>query len=136
MSSDVRQCRECRRLFQSLGSNICPECAEELDRCFKVVKSYLYDHPDANVFEISTETGVAEKMVLNFLKEGRLAINEADSILLCERCGIPVSTGRYCRKCQEQLEDALNGALKTDPAKRTEAVRSSAPGRMHVNLHG
>jgi flagellar operon protein (TIGR03826 family) len=136
MGSKVRQCRQCGKLFQSLGSAICPECAEETDRCFKVVKNYLYDRPDANVFEISNETGVPEKMVLGFLKEGRLSVNASEDLLLCEKCGIPVSAGRFCSKCQSILESALNGACKHEQVKPQETRISRSSGKMHVDYHG
>lgn len=132
MSSNVKQCRQCGKLFQSLGSGMCPDCVEEVDRCFKVVKNYLYDHPDANVFEIARDTGVGEKMVLSFLKEGRLSINATEGILLCEKCGIPISAGRFCSKCQNMLASALSSAYKPESEKREEG-RIPTSGRMHVN---
>ena len=133
MGSNVRQCRQCGKLFQSFGAGICPECAEELDRSFRVVKDYLYDHPDANVFEITKETGVAEKMVLSFLKEGRLSINTGENMLQCEKCGKPISEGRFCNECRSMLENALSSAFKPEPEKRDETRKSGSSGRMHVS---
>lgn len=133
MGANIRQCRQCGKLFQTFGSGICPGCAEELDRCFKVVKSYLYDHPDANVFETAQSTGVSEKIILDFLREDRLSIKAADGMLLCESCGMPISAGRYCGKCQNSLESALLSCCKPDPNKHEETRKISGSGRMHVN---
>ncbi len=135
MGLNIKQCRQCRKLFESFGSVICPECAEELDRSFQTVKNYLYDHPDANVFEITKETGVAEKIVLSFLKEGRLSMNTTEGILVCEKCGMPISAGRFCSDCQNMLESALSSAYRPEQEKRGEMQKTWSPGRMHVNHH-
>jgi flagellar operon protein (TIGR03826 family) len=135
MSSNVKQCRQCGRLFQSFGANVCPDCAEELDRCFRIVKNYLYDHPDANIFDTARETGVPEKMVLGFLREGRLSVSGAEGMLECESCGAPISGGRFCLDCQNRLESELGSACKPEQAKKEEARKTSPLGRMHVNYH-
>lgn len=130
MSSNVKQCRQCGILFQSLGSNICPNCAEELDRQFHTVKNYLYDNPDANVFDITRDTGVPENLILRFLREGLLTVSVADGSLECEECGEAITSGRYCSKCERTLENILIGAIKQEPRK--EEKKASSVGRMHV----
>lgn len=118
MGTNVRQCRECRKLFQSFGSSVCPDCVEETDRRFNTVKDYLYNHPNANVVDIANDTGVAEKIVLNFLREGRLSLNIAEgSMLECEKCRAPISHGRFCAVCQSKLQGLLGGAIKPDATK-------------------
>ena len=130
---NVKQCKQCGRLFQSLGADICQSCAEELDRCFITVKKYIYDHPDANVVEISEDTGIAEKMILRFLREGRLSLDTAVDILNCERCGAPITGGRFCGKCQSMLESLLGGACEPSSKKEEEKRNSTPSGRMHFN---
>ena len=134
MDSNVKQCKQCGILFQSLGSNICPNCAEEMDRQFHTVKNYLYDNPDANVFDIARDTGVPENLILRFLREGLLTINVADGTLECEECGEAITSGRYCKKCEKTLGNLLLGAIKTEPRKQDELRKSSTGARMHVSV--
>ncbi len=133
--SKVQQCRQCGRIFTSLGSDTCPACAEEIDEYFRKVKNYIYDHPDANVTEISEGVKVPEKLVLRFLKEGRLSVDESVYALECERCGAPISAGRYCKKCQGLLQSAFRRVVPEQPerqAKKAEASRSGL-ARMHFD---
>jgi flagellar operon protein (TIGR03826 family) len=132
MGTNVKQCRQCGRLFQSFGSNICPVCAEELDRYYLIVKDYLYDHPDANLFDIVRETGVPEKIVLGFLREGRLSVDIEGAMLECEECGAPIASGRFCPKCQGKLEKMLNISHKPEETPKPETRKASPSGRMHV----
>ncbi len=133
MSSNVKQCKQCGGLFQSYGADICQTCAEKMDQSFRIVKNYIYDHPDVNVVEISKETGVAEKMILGFLREGRLSLDAAEGILSCESCGAPISGGRFCSKCQNNLESLLSSAYRPCAKKKEEARKSTSPGRMHID---
>lgn len=133
MSNRVMQCKQCGRIFQSFGPNICAVCAEELDGSFQKVKNYLFDHPQANVIDICQGTDVAEKVVLYFLKEGRLAI-DGSGLLECDRCGEPISKGRFCPKCQVMFEKELD-RVAVKPKQEDAFDRHSGLGKMHFN-HG
>ncbi len=140
MGGKVVQCKKCARLFQSLSSSpYCPYCVEELEKNFDMVKNYIYDHPHANVMEISTETSVPEKDVFYFLKEGRLSISENNGMLRCENCGCSIATGRFCEACQKQLERELSASVseaieKVKPPSGQKGKRQGALGRMHIDI--
>ena len=131
MSSRVMQCKQCSRIFQSYGPNICPVCAEELDKSFQKVKNYLFEHPQANVIDICNGTDVSEKTVLYFLKEGRLAV-DGMSFLECDRCGEPISKGRFCSRCQAMFEKELD-RVATKPKQEGALDGRSGLGRMHFD---
>jgi flagellar operon protein (TIGR03826 family) len=132
--SKVRQCRQCGRIFNSLGSDTCPACAEKVDECFRKVKNYIYDHPEANVTEISEGAEVPEKMVLHFLKEGRLSVDESVGALECERCGAPISAGRYCKKCQNLFQSAFS-SVYTEPKQTKEQEHADTSRAGLVRMH-
>jgi flagellar operon protein (TIGR03826 family) len=133
MSFNVKQCKQCGQLFQSYGADICQNCAEEMDQSFRTVKSYIYDHPEVNVVELSKETGVSEKMILAFLREGRLSLDAAQDVLQCESCGAPISGGRFCTACQNALHNLLNGACQPVVEKKKETRSGTSAGRMHLD---
>ncbi len=127
MSPNVLLCKQCGKLFQSLGSSFCPACVDEMDKAFVVVKEYLYEHDNATLMDIVKDTGISEKMVLSFLKEGRLNIEGVDDFLKCEDCGKPISSGRYCSVCRDRLANAFGSMVKE---KRNPGVKVQA--KMHA----
>ena len=139
MTGKIIQCKKCSRIFQFLGTlPYCPNCVEELESNFVLVKDYIYDHQHANVVEISKETGVPEKDIFYFLKEGRLSVSEENGMLFCEDCGCSISTGRFCESCKKKLEREF-GALVNEAAQRVKqpsqkSGQSSGIGKMHINL--
>jgi|AGTN01.2.fsa_nt_gi hypothetical protein len=135
MGSNVKQCSQCRKLFQStFGSGVCPECTEEMDRYFNAVKDYLYNHPNANVIDIAKDTGIAEKTVLNFLREGRLSINGAEGVFECDKCGAPITHGRFCSACQSKLEGILGSACRPSAIKSEDKGKNPSPAKMHISF--
>lgn len=125
MDNNVKQCKQCGRIFVSYGTSICPNCAQEMDRIFQLIKDYIYDHPAANVIEISEKTGVEASVVLDFLKQDRLSIRTTAELLNCESCGCAIPSGRYCKKCLDELESALNSARRE--------LKPKLVGKMHID---
>ena len=131
MSFDVRQCRNCGKLFQSYGNVICSECIDERDRCFLKVRDYIYAHPNSDIAEISKKTSVSEKIILDFLKEERLSLN-TKGLLVCEKCGGPIKSGRFCDLCQhfydEVLQANVNNKKGTPPASKEKVEKEKTKG--------
>lgn len=136
MSGKVTQCKHCGKLFQSWGSEFCPSCTDEVDASFSKVKDYIYDHPETNVMDISEGTGVSEKMVLYFLKEGRLSLGDKVYGLECELCGASISSGRLCSKCQNVFQSAIKVSSPQPEKKREEETGRGSSIRMHFDYKG
>jgi predicted amidophosphoribosyltransferase len=134
MSGRVTQCKNCRRIFQSLGSEFCPNCADEMDANFQKVKNYVYDHPQTNVVDISEGTGIAEKTVLYFLKEGRLSMGDEASGLECEMCGKPITGGRFCKVCQNMFASAFKSVSPQQEKQEDADTDKSTLGKMHFKI--
>jgi len=117
---ELRNCIRCGKLFASEGTLICPACLEERDEQYKIVREYIYEHPRATVPEVSEATGVEEKTIFEFLREGRLALKEPGLGLECERCGRPITTGRYCSQCAKELESGLSSFVPHVEVKKTK----------------
>lgn len=135
MSFEVKQCRQCKKLFQSYGAAVCPECLDKMDNDYRLVKEYLYDNPESNVVEIVKETGVSEKTVLGFLREGRLSIISDDGFLVCMECGKPIYSGKYCESCMKRLESALNRVSQPIPPEKEIGFNSGIGGGMHLDFN-
>lgn len=121
---DVRNCAKCGRLFQYIGGPpICPNCRRREEEDFDLVKNYIYEHKDANMVEVSRETGVSTRLIERFIREGRLMLSEDSPMTIkCEKCGANIRTGRFCDACSRSLsnEMRISTAAKEAPPKHTE----------------
>lgn len=129
---DIRNCRQCGGIYVYDNFNICPKCRKQEEEDFQKVKKYLYENPDANISEVSEETGVETKKIISFLKQGRLEIkDENNSILTCERCGKSIRTGRFCKKCVADMDREFKKAIGggKDPS---ELQNSDAREKMRI----
>ncbi len=121
---DIRNCKMCGRIFQYNNIPYCHSCVLKREEMFVTVREYIWENPDANVPEVSEETGIDEKIILEFLREGRLELKKESIGLPCERCGAPIRTGRYCEKCTRELDVELKKGLSSAPGyykdKRTK----------------
>lgn len=108
--NNIRTCRRCRKLFNYIASPYCPRCVDEIDREYRVVRDYIYDHPNEGIKEIADATDVDERSILELLRDGRLELDSGSAALQCERCGSNISSGRYCGNCQSSLSNELKRA--------------------------
>ena len=74
---------------------------------------------DENGKEIVDDTGVKERVVLRMLKNGRFIAQGLEITYPCQSCGAPITTGKLCSKCSQ---DILNQAERI---KATKSVKKS-----------
>ena len=105
----IRNCKRCGKVFVYNGVDLCPDCLKEDEDDFKKIEEVLTRHPRATVFEISELTGIDSKKIWDFLKQGKLELadNNSGIQLKCERCGRPISSGRFCSRCLKVINDRL-----------------------------
>jgi len=88
-------------VFQGVGEYQCEKCKNVEYDDYGKVRGYLEKHPGANTSEVSSNTGVPQKMIRQMLKEARLEIAQGSSVFMkCERCGASIRSGRMCPKCE------------------------------------
>lgn len=111
---NVINCRTCGRLFNVLGSErICPACQKALEDKFQEVKQYLDDNPHATVEQTATDTEVSVKQIKQWVREERLMLSSATVAgITCEKCGVPIRTGRFCEKCKANMANELENVYK------------------------
>ncbi|CCQ94662.1 conserved hypothetical protein [[Clostridium] ultunense Esp] len=123
---DVRNCSRCGKIYAYDGFKICLHCRREDEKDFKTIKEYIDGNPGANISEVSEETGVDTKKIIEFLREGRLEIKDEHNLLLsCERCGASIKTGRFCEKCtaemQKEFRQSIGGGMDPKSIKNGRA---------------
>ena len=95
---DVRNCKGCGKLFNYMsGAQLCPECRAKLEKKFSSVKDYIGEHPQASISQVAEDMDVSVKQIKQWVKEERLILSEASlDGVLCEPCGRPITSGRFC----------------------------------------
>ena len=108
---EVRNCPECGRLFNYIRTNLCPVCIKEAEEEFQKVRIHLRDHPNMSIVELAEETEVDEEKIIQWIREGRIeAKGLKDFPLRCSQCGVPISSGSHCEKCDNKLFSELSKA--------------------------
>lgn len=109
---DVKNCKRCRRLFNYIGGQpICPQCREELEKKFQEVKKYLFDNRNSTIRDVVENCDIDEGQVRQWVREERLEFSSGiDAGIVCENCGAPISSGRFCDKCKASMINDLTAA--------------------------
>ena len=126
MGTEVRACRKCRTLFNSLwGKQICPKCEEKEEENLTKVKDYLWTHKDAPMATVVKECEVTQAEIKTWLRQERIQLAEGSLIeITCESCGSKIFSGRFCDKCKSQTHSQLTTVInEANTARRTEEKR-------------
>ena len=109
---DVKNCKRCRRLFNYIGGQpLCPQCRDELEKTFQNVKKYLFDNRGANIADVVRDCEVDEGQIRQWVREERLEFSAGVDIgVTCEKCGAPITSGRFCEKCKASMINDLQTA--------------------------
>ncbi|WP_310602715.1 MerR family transcriptional regulator [Anaerosporobacter sp.] len=110
----LKTCKRCKRAFTYYGYGYlyCPTCTEIDSENFQKVKDYIYENGVSQLIEVVEQTGVDEKTITIYLKEGRLEIPEGSTYYLsCEHCGTSIRSGRYCHSCAAALIKEFNTTI-------------------------
>lgn len=101
---ETRNCPKCGKLFTYIKDPICPECAKAEEETFQKVRDYLKEFPGQSMSQVSKETGVSQRKISKYLRDGRLEVTSGLSeFLTCLSCGKPIPTGKFCRHCSSKL---------------------------------
>ena len=119
---NVRNCRKCGKLFNYVqGPPICGACREALEAKFQEVKEYIREHAHATIPQVAEACDVSQSQIQQWLKDERLEVAEGSGIaLLCENCGGPIKSGRFCTKCKNSMADQLSESIRKPEAPKPE----------------
>lgn len=122
---DVRNCRNCGRMFNYLGGpSVCPICRDSAEKDYEKVRDYIRENPHSNIQKIADDCEVSVQQINQWVREERLEFSKDSPIMLnCENCGDPIRTGRFCEKCKNNMASNLTSAFKKptaapEPTKR------------------
>jgi ribosomal protein L37E len=126
---DLRNCRRCGKLFVYMGNPLCRQCIDQDEELFIKVREYIEKNPKCTTMEVANALDITVEKILQFLREGKLELGKENTNMLldCERCGRPISTGRYCSEMRRRDGEGVQG-------KCGAPYRASKPGKgSHVH---
>lgn len=125
---DIRNCKECGRLFNYVGRRFCPDCIKKQEDKFQEVKDFIRKNPNAGVAQVAKATDVTVGQIQHWIREERLILTmeAAADAILCESCGAPIRTGRYCEKCKKKVSKEMSQVIGTE-VKQGPAGKKAEP---------
>lgn len=130
----LAKCKWCGRPFQSYGLRLCARCVQELDEQYRPVRDYVYDNPHASIEDVVRDTGVDQRVIMYYLRDGRLEMVNAGDMLRCEHCGATINSGRLCTDCASKVEERISKPMqdRINQRREREAAKEDMSGRMHT----
>ncbi|MCM1495243.1 MAG: flagellar protein [Bacteroides sp.] len=125
---EVRNCKNCGRMFNYIGTPICPSCEKELENKFQEVRQYVREHKEASITEVAEANEISVNQIKRWVRQERLAFSDASQVgLACENCGTMIRTGRFCDSCKNKMASELSSTVKkvvkTEPPKQKESAK-------------
>lgn len=128
--AELDNCKHCGKLFVKASFDICPTCRREIEEQFETVWRFIKQkaNRESTVLEIYEATGVEEKLIFQWIKEGRLQVKEFVNLAYpCKTCGTPIQNGAFCRNCADQLKKDIESLedqeTQNTPTRRTYFTR-------------
>ena len=129
---NVKNCRKCGKIFNYIGGlPICPTCREAADKKFAEVKDYIREHKRCSIPEVSEACEVDEAQIRQWVREERLVFDTESGIgIICETCGTPIASGRYCDRCKLELANGLAAAGRRPAPAHPQQTPTRESARM------
>ena len=126
MANKLKNCPECGRIFVDTGIGICRDCYEKEEETMQEIASYVRDNPNSKVKDIVDALGVKERLVMRMIRDGWFVTEGANLEYPCERCGTSITEGRFCEKCnaelQKEMERSKEKLIKQAAAEAAKAA--------------
>lgn len=126
---NARNCRKCGKLFNYVsGPPICMACREALEAKFQEVKEYIRERGHVTIAEVAEACDVSQNQIQAWLRDERLELSEDSGIeLVCEKCGKPIKSGRFCEKCKNSMANQLSHSIEKPQAPKQESKPKKDP---------
>ncbi|MCF6410144.1 TIGR03826 family flagellar region protein [Pseudalkalibacillus salsuginis] len=114
--AELANCPQCNRIFVKAFRQVCDVCFKEKEKMYELVYKFIRKkvNREASLWEVHEGTGVPEKTIIRFVKEGRIRAHQLRNIAYpCERCGKNIHNGRICDDCNGDMKNELRIHEKT-----------------------
>ena len=126
----LSNCTKCGALFSRTDKAVCPKCIQEEEDKFQVAVNWVRDNPGRGINALSAETGIRKRLILKWVRENRMILNDGVDLLECKKCGKPISGGTFCKQCKMDVMQGLSDGVE---AIQEEMTSESNP--MEKGMH-
>ena len=120
---ELSNCPNCDQLFvKTAFRDVCDACFKEEEKQFEAVYTFIRkrENRTATMLQVVEGTGVPEKLIIKFIKKGRLQLSKFPGLTYpCEKCGTPIREGKLCTSCQTKLRSQIE-QLKKEEERQQE----------------
>jgi|GEM_PF-887481 len=72
-NAEFVNCKGCKKLFAKFGTDpYCEPCRPGEDELFRIVRDFLYKHPNSTVAAVVEATGICHTKIFEYVREGRV----------------------------------------------------------------
>ncbi|WP_299094872.1 TIGR03826 family flagellar region protein [uncultured Metabacillus sp.] len=132
---ELANCPTCNALFVRTPFRVvCDACFLEEEKAYETVYRFLRkrDNRKAMLHEVVAETGVAEDLVLKFIRTGRIQlVNFPNLGYPCDKCGKMIREERMCEGCKKELTKQLRQIEQEE--KISEQNKSKSPSSTYYS---
>lgn len=121
--AELTNCPNCNEIFvKNQFRDICQKCWKEEEKAYERVYQFIRkrENRTATMAQVVESTEVEEKLILKFIKTGRLKVTQFPNLgYPCDKCGAITREGKICDKCTETLRKDLE-IFKFEEERRKE----------------
>ncbi|MDQ0231449.1 TIGR03826 family flagellar region protein [Metabacillus malikii] len=109
---ELSNCPKCNTLFvKTQFRTVCDACFKEEELAYETVYKFLRkrENRKALLHEVVEDTGVAEELILKFIRNGRIQLSNFPNLgYPCEKCGKVIREDRLCSSCKIDINQQLH----------------------------
>lgn len=115
-------CPNCGALFVKTNiRDVCEKCFKEEEVAFETVYKFIRkkENRTATIFETSEGTGVAEELIIKFIRTGKLKLAQFPNLgYPCQTCHTIIREGILCDDCSNKFRSELSAFQKEEERKK------------------
>jgi len=105
---------------------------EKENEMFQKTNQYIAEHERAGMAQVSEECDIPVGQLEKWIKQERVhTVDEQKVYAICEGCGKPIPSGRFCALCKSHYIDGIKSSLEDD---RRNSIRQEPVKRSGVQM--
>ncbi|MCM3618769.1 hypothetical protein M3936_14360 [Sutcliffiella horikoshii] len=123
--SQLDNCPNCGQIYvKNAFREVCEACYKDEEAQYQTVYKYIRQRENrtARLDQVVEETGVAESLILKFIRKGRIHLTQFPNLgYPCDRCGRMIREDKLCISCKKDIEGQLS-QLDREEERRRESL--------------
>lgn len=105
----IISCRICGIIMVKLVRDVCPECFQQEEKDFQIVRDFLRANKGASLEDVAKHTKCKLELVETFVRSGRLERVGVRKIPHpCQLCKEIIDEGVVCLNCKKELKEQVD----------------------------